>query len=279
MGWIKSFFTSSIGRKIIMSLTGLFLTLFLVVHLVGNIQLLFNDGGEAFNVYAHFMGHNPLIQTISIGNFAFIVLHFVMATALTLKNRKSRNVRYEASNKSGSWASRNMYIFGAVILVFIIIHLSNFWFVSKFGSVCESDVAALSMECQNEYQRLGGKDLLNSTTLNDCKTAFSALQTKYGNDGNQFSICKIDYGDGPIKDLYSVVQQKFSNPLYAIFYIACMVFIAFHLWHGFQSAFQTIGASHQKYTPIIRSAGYLLSVLLSLGFAIIPLLIFIKSLS
>jgi len=278
MGWIKSFFTSSIGRKIIMSLTGLFLTLFLVVHLIGNIQLLFNDGGEAFNIYANFMGHNPLIQTISIGNFAFIVMHFIMATALTLKNRKSRSVKYEATNKSGSWASRNMYIFGAVILVFIIIHLSNFWFIGKFGSVCESDIAALPIECQNEFKRLGGKDLLNSTTLNDCKTAFSSLQNTYGADGSNYAICKVDYGDGPVKDLYSVVQQKFSNPLYVLFYIACMLFIAFHLWHGFQSAFQTIGASHQKYTPVIRSAGYLFSVLLSLGFAIIPLVIFIKSL-
>ena len=67
MNWLINYFTSSIGRKLIMSLTGLFLILFLVVHLVGNLQLLKGDEGEAFNKYSYFMTHNPLIKTISYG--------------------------------------------------------------------------------------------------------------------------------------------------------------------------------------------------------------------
>jgi len=275
MNWVKSFFTSSIGRKIIMSVTGLFLSLFLVVHLSGNFQLLLNDGGEAFNKYADLMGHNPLIQTISIGNFFFIILHFVMATVLTLKNRKSRAVQYANTNKSSSWASRNMYIFGAVILVFIVIHLSNFWFIGKFGSVCNNDIAKLSVECQNEFKKLGIANFLNSENVT-CKNEFNTLKSQLTVSGSNYSICKVDYGDGPIKDLYSVVYQKFSSLFYVIFYVGCMLFIAFHLWHGFQSAFQTVGASHQKYTPIIKTVGYFFAILISLGFAIIPLLIFLK---
>ena len=77
MSWFSNFLTSSIGKKLLRSLTGLFLILFLKVHLLGNLQLLKNDGGESFNVYAHFMTHNPLIMLISYGNYFFILMHFV----------------------------------------------------------------------------------------------------------------------------------------------------------------------------------------------------------
>ncbi len=223
MSWIKNFFSSSIGRKIIMSLTGLFLTLFLVVHLTGNIQLLFDDGGEAFNKYADFMGSNPLIQTIAIGNFFFIIVHFIDGILLTLRNRKARPVAYASTNKSSTWFSRNMLIFGAVIFVFILVHLSNFWYVSKFGS-----------------------------------------------------IETIKYGSTEVKNIYALAHAKFSNIIYVALYVGSMLFVAFHLWHGFQSAFQTIGLAHEKYTPIIKSAGYGLTILVCLGFAAIPLLIYFK---
>ena len=106
--------TSSIGKKIVVALTGLFLTLFLVVHLMGNLQLLKNDGGEAFNHYSEFMGHNPLIQTISKVNFAFILGHAIWGIFLAFKNRAARPTRY-AVNKPGAnsrWASRNMALLG-----------------------------------------------------------------------------------------------------------------------------------------------------------------------
>ncbi|MEL6719508.1 MAG: succinate dehydrogenase, partial [Bacteroidota bacterium] len=77
MSWFTNFLTSSIGKKIIMSLTGLFLISFLVVHLAGNLQLLVNDEGESFNVYAKFMTTNPLIKFISYGLYAGILLHAV----------------------------------------------------------------------------------------------------------------------------------------------------------------------------------------------------------
>ena len=86
MSWITDFFTSSIGRKIIMSLTGIFLILFLLIHLIGNLQLLAGDGGEAFNVYAYFMTHNPLIKSISYGLYFFILLHSVVGILLWWKN-------------------------------------------------------------------------------------------------------------------------------------------------------------------------------------------------
>jgi len=77
MKWIIDFLLSSLGKKLIMSLTGLFLCLFLVVHMLGNLQLFFDNTGEAFNTYAYTMTTNPLIKIISYGNYFFILLHAV----------------------------------------------------------------------------------------------------------------------------------------------------------------------------------------------------------
>src|SRR3954470_14037368 len=138
MKWIIDLFASTLGRKLLMSLTGLFLILFLVVHLMGNLQLLKDDGGQAFNHYAEFMGHNTVIQTISIGNFFFILLHITISLILTMRNRDARGPEGYSANakkKSSIWASRNMGILGTLILIFIVIHLKDFWGVSKFGTL------------------------------------------------------------------------------------------------------------------------------------------------
>ncbi|GIV38968.1 MAG: fumarate reductase [Thermonema sp.] len=137
MSWIAETLTSSVGRKVIMALTGFFLILFIIVHLSGNLQLLLNDGGEQFNKYAHFMGHNPLIQTVSILNFTFILLHVITSIILTRRNSEARPVKYHVSRmqNSSTWASRNMGFLGSIIFIFLVVHLANFWFKMKFGGV------------------------------------------------------------------------------------------------------------------------------------------------
>ena len=135
MNWLVNTLTSTLGRKLVTALTGLFMMLFLLVHLVGNTQLLKDDKGEAFNKYAQLMGHNPLIQTVSIANFSFILLHIVMTLLLTLQNKKARPISYahDTMGKSSAWSSRNMGILGTVVLIFIVVHLQNFWYQMKFG--------------------------------------------------------------------------------------------------------------------------------------------------
>ena len=135
MNWLVNTLTSTLGRKLVTALTGLFMMLFLVVHLIGNIQLLKADGGESFNKYAQFMGHNPIIQTVSIANFGFILLHIVMTVLLTLQNKKARPISYahDGMGKSSAWSSRNMGILGTVVLIFIVVHLQNFWYAMKFN--------------------------------------------------------------------------------------------------------------------------------------------------
>jgi succinate dehydrogenase / fumarate reductase cytochrome b subunit len=227
MSWLTNFLFSSIGRKLTMSLTGIFLILFLTVHLLGNLQLLAGDGGEKFNLYADFMGQNPLIQFISIGNFFFIFLHAVLGILLYFQNKAASGggtSRYAVkSTKTTTYSSRNMAWFGTVILVFILIHLFQFWFKMKMTSIPEL----------------------------------------------------VTYDGVEVKNLYTLVAATFSNIPFVIFYVVSMIVIGLHLSHGFQSAFQTLGLNHKKYTPIIKGLGTAYSILIPLGFAIIPIVFYL----
>ena len=219
MKWIINLFTSSIGQKLVMSLTGIFLITFLPVHLLGNLQLLADDGGESFNVYAKFMTGNPVIKALSWGLYLFILLHIVQGFALWYQNRNSRESRYAVkATVNSSWASRNMGPLGMILLIFLIIHLVQFWFKMHFGTMEVVDI-----------------------------------------DGAQ------------VKDLYASVFATFKNIWFVIFYVVCMIAIGFHLSHGFQSAFQSLGLNHKKYTPLIKGLGLAYSILIPLGYAYIPL--------
>ncbi|MFK7937365.1 MAG: succinate dehydrogenase cytochrome b subunit [Saprospiraceae bacterium] len=225
MNWLMRFLTSSIGQKTVMSLSGLFLISFLLVHLVGNLQLLMDDGGEQFNIYAKFMTTNPVIKTTSYLLYAGILLHAFQGFALWWQNKQARGdkgyaVKVTRAVKTNSFTSRYMAAFGTIIFVFLLIHMYQFWLQMKLGN--------LPMVSYEGY-------------------------------------------DEPMKDLYAPVAEVFSNPLFVVFYVASMIVIALHLWHGFQSAFQTLGLNHKKYTPIIKGVGAAYSILVPLGFAILPI--------
>lgn len=208
-----------------MSLTGLFLCTFLVVHMAGNMQLLIPDGGQTFNEYTKTMTSSPFIKVVGIFTYITILLHAIQGILIALKNRKSRAVGYahKMQGKGSSWASRNMALLGTVIFVFLIVHLQSFWYQMKFGTIPMTD-------------------------------------------------------DG-LKDMYSIVVNAFSNPLYVAFYLISLLALAYHLIHGFQSAFQSLGIRHSKYTPIIKFIGYAFSILVPLGFASQPIFLYIKSIS
>ncbi|MDF2565702.1 MAG: succinate dehydrogenase, partial [Massilibacillus sp.] len=125
----KPVFSSSIGKKLIMSLTGIFLCLFLVVHLVGNLQLFKDDAGLAFNKYAYFMTHFTPIKVVSYLLYASVIVHVIYAITLSMKNKAARPIGYAQydGQANSKWNSRNMGILGTVILVFLATHMSNFW--------------------------------------------------------------------------------------------------------------------------------------------------------
>jgi succinate dehydrogenase / fumarate reductase cytochrome b subunit len=224
MKWIIELLTSTIGRKLIMSLTGLFLISFLIVHLVGNLQLLKGDEGAAFNQYAYFMTQNPLIKTVSYGLYFFILLHTFVGLALWLKNRKAKGQKNAmTSGANSSWASRNMALLGTLIFAFILIHMGDFWLKMKL-------------------------DQTPMVTI----------------EGQSY------------KDLYALVVMTFEKPLFVIAYIIGMLVLCFHLWHGFQSAFQTLGLNHKKYTPIIEGLGKIFAIVVPVGFVIIPIIMYLR---
>jgi succinate dehydrogenase cytochrome b subunit len=131
------FFRSSIGQKLIMSLSGIFLIVFLVVHLTVNLFLVFDCSGELFNKAAHFMATNPIIRIVEPVLFIGFIIHIIYASILTLQNQAARPVGYKKvdAGKSSKWVSRNMYILGGLVFIFLAIHLANFYYKMRFGSM------------------------------------------------------------------------------------------------------------------------------------------------
>ena len=233
MTW-KNFFTSSIGKKITMGLTGIFLMTFLIVHCAINSMIFFKDGGETFNHWAHFMGANLIIRTVEIGLFAFLLLHIVQGLLLWKQNRSARPAKYivnkpEANSK---WYSRSMGLLGTLILIFLVMHLYHFWTPSRFGGL--ANIRPLEETNLNEYN--------NQSVLN----------------------------------LYQEMLLVFQNNLLVVVvYTLGVISLFWHLLHGFQSAFQTFGINHKKYTPIIKAAGTWYSIIICVLFASMPLAIYL----
>jgi succinate dehydrogenase / fumarate reductase cytochrome b subunit len=208
-------FYSSITKKIILALAGLFLISFLVIHLGINLLLLMNDGGLAYTEAVRFMTTNPLIKIMEIFLFGGFIVHIILGIIVQVNNWMARPARYKVEGYSHtSFFSKYMIHTGAIIFVFLAIHFTNFYFV-KLGFV--DPPANLERE-----------------------------------------------------DFYQMANLLFADRFYSILYMALMVFMAFHLNHAFQSAFQTLGLSHSKYTPVIRFIGTLYSIVVPLGFAMIP---------
>jgi len=222
MKWIIRLLTSSIGQKLVMSLTGIFLVLFLIVHLSGNFQLLAHDNGESFNIYAAFMSHNPFIRVISIGLYTFIILHAVQGIALYLTNRKAKGPYSSKGKVAGAdWSSRNMALLGILIFAFLCIHMGDFWWKMRFTNVL-------------------------------------AVVTYPGHDQ-------------PVEDIFTRVHVAFQEWWIVVIYVIGVIALSLHLIHGFQSSFQTLGLNHKKYTPLIKGLGWIFSIVVPLGFIIIPL--------
>ena len=132
MEWIKQTLWSSIGKKLMMALTGLAFIVFLVAHLAGNLTLY--GGGEAFNAYAeklHSLG--ALLTILELGLLLFAAIHVFTGLVLFLQNRQARPTSYSHYTSSGgrSLSSRTMPYTGLIILGFVIFHLINFSFVDK----------------------------------------------------------------------------------------------------------------------------------------------------
>ncbi len=223
----SGFLKSSIGKKFLMGVTGLFLISFLVVHCFVNALIFINDGGETFDLGCEFMGTNWIIRAMEIVLFAGIMVHVFQALILTLENRKARPIAYGVTNGNANskWYSRWMGLLGTLILMFLIIHLAHFWVQSRFTD--------------------------------------NLAHTREHIEGSQITM-------------FDRMKFVFSELWVVIVYCLGMISLAYHLLHGFQSAFQTLGLNHNKYTPCIKVCGVAFSIIVPLIFAAMPIALHMK---
>ncbi len=230
MKW-SELFTSSVGKKIIMGLTGLFLITFLVVHAGINACIWANDGGEMFNKAAHFMGSTIVIRIVEVGLFVIFFVHIIQGYVVSAKNAKTRAVSYAVGYGKGSkWYSRSMGLLGTLILLFLIMHIYHFWTPSRLGGIASIH-----------------------------------------------SLEPVTYQDGKeIHNLYAEMLKVFQGNIWiVILYVAGCISLAYHLAHGFQSAFRTLGLHNNRYITIIQATGYGFSIIVPLVFAMMPISIYL----
>lgn len=226
MKWTE-FFTSSVGKKIVMAVTGLSLILFLIVHVTVNaciwaVVFVPDDNGEVFNKAAHFLGQTLVPRVLEIGLFLFIIIHIVQGYVLEIKNRQRRGIGYKVKmgSEGSKWYRKSMGLLGTLILLFLVIHLADFWVPSRFGGLTE-----------------------------------------------------VTYPDTPNKqfhNLYGKMVIAFQNVWIVVIYILGCFSLAWHLIHGFQSAFRTLGVSNKKYIGMLNGIGWAFAIIVCLVFAMMP---------
>lgn len=207
--WLGNTLGSTIGKKLVMGLTGFLLVGFLIEHLVGNLTLFQDSDGQAFNDYvAYLMGFGPVLLVAEVGLAALFLCHIYLAFRLTLENREARKGGYVIRSDRGgkTFGSASMFVTGALVLAYILKHLYDFRFDGRF------------------------KD-----------------------------------------DPASLVKSTLAQPGTAFIYLGALVALAIHLSHGFQSAFQSLGFNHPRYTPCLRATAIAVGVLFALGFAAFPI--------
>lgn len=215
--------STTVGKKVLMGLSGLLLIGFLAMHLTANLLLFLPDGGRAFNLYSHRLhGLGALLTIARIGLAALFIIHIITGIRVYLQNRAARKSRYAVLQTKGgpskmTAASRWMIVTGLVLMVFVPLHVSMFSMGPYYPTVV---------------------------------------------DGEQ------------VRDLYTLVVQRFNEPVTAFMYSAVMLFLCFHLMHGFWSALQSIGAMRPRLIPVLYSTGVVIGVLLAGGFFILPLYVY-----
>ena len=208
---------SSIVRKFIMALSGLFLIIFLITHLVIN-SLTLASSKDLFNEAAHFMATNPIIYAMQYVLALGFIIHIGMGIKLTIQNKRARSQEYvyNKMSKNTDLSSRSMIVSGGLVIVFLALHLRDYFYQMKFIGLPE-----------------GTTD-------------------------------------------YDLVVNLFTNPYYTAVYVIAFIVLGVHLNHGFKSAFQSMGANHKKYNPLIKIVSTAYSIVIALGFSTIAIFHFIN---
>lgn len=200
-----------------MALSGLFLIIFLITHLVIN-SLTLASSKDLFNEAAHFMATNPIIYAMQYVLALGFIIHIGMGIKLTIQNKRARSQEYvyNRMSKNTDLSSRSMIVSGGLVIVFLALHLRDYFYQMKFVGLPE-----------------GTTD-------------------------------------------YDLVVNLFTNPYYTTVYVIAFIVLGVHLNHGFKSAFQSMGANHKKYNPLIKIVSTAYSIVIALGFSTIAIFHFIN---
>ena len=230
-----AFFRSSIGRKIIMAVTGLILIGFVVGHLVGNLQV-FQDP-DHLNGYAQFLHQlGPLLWIARIVIIVSVVLHIWAATVLTLENKKARGTEYGFKHTiQATLASRAMRWTGYIVLAFLLYHLPHFTWGAAQTATYKENLARYTM---HEDYRVAGFVVVRAGTT--------------------------------VLDVHSMVILGFQEKVVALFYIIAVGLLSVHLLHGFDSLFQTLGLRSAKWSGALRKIAVVFCLAYFLGNLAIP---------
>jgi succinate dehydrogenase / fumarate reductase cytochrome b subunit len=231
MKWAE-FFTSSIGKKFVMALSGVFLIIFLIVHVTVNacmwaVVFVPDDNGEVFNKAAHWLGQTLVPRILEIGLFVVFIIHIIQGYVLEVQNRQRRGIGYKVKmgSEGSAWYRKSMGLLGTLIFLFLIVHLADFWIPSRFGGLDE-----------------------------------------------------VSYPDTPGKqyhELYGRMITVFQNLWIVVLYIIGCISLAWHLIHGFQSSFRTLGVSNKRYLAMLNGTGWVFSIIVCLLFAMMPVSVYL----
>jgi len=235
MNLVGSFFRSTIGRKIIMALTGVILIGFVIGHLVGNLQIF--SAPDKINGYAHFLQSlGPLLWVVRLGLLACVGLHIWAAAVLTLDNNRARSTPYGFKHTiQATLASRAMRWTGIVVLAFLVYHLAHFTVGAAQAKTFKTNLAEYTMT--SEYHVAGFPVVAAGTKVHD---------------------------------VHSMVILGFQSPVVSLFYIIAVGLLAMHILHGFDSMFQTLGLRSNKWSPALRAVSIALCLAYFVGNLAIP---------
>jgi succinate dehydrogenase / fumarate reductase cytochrome b subunit len=235
MSLVRNIFCSSLGKKYIMALTGLALIGFAAGHLVGNLQIFSHP--DKINGYAHFLqGLGPMLWVVRLSLLTLALLHVWAAIQLTLENSKARPAEYGFKHTiQATLASRTMRWTGAVVAAFIVYHILHFTVGAVGGDTFKANLAEYTMT----------------------------------HDFHLFGLTIVGAG-AKVHDVHTMMVLGFQKPVVAIFYMVAVSLLSFHLWHGFESAFQSLGLRTSRWGCFLRGVTRVFVVFYLLGSLAIP---------
>jgi succinate dehydrogenase / fumarate reductase cytochrome b subunit len=236
---------SSLGSKYLMALTGLVLTAFVIGHMVGNLQVF--EGRDALNAYAQALKGMPvLLWGARLILLTAFVLHVAYGVRLWLANRAARPVPYHYKTyREATLASRTMLWTGLVILAFVLFHLAQY----TFGLIGTAPVV----------NPMTNQPSINQTTGQQVRVGYLELRDPKGRP-----------------DVYTMTIYGFRNPFISLGYVAAMALLCFHLSHGVQSLFQSLGLNHPRWMPFLRGLSLGVAVVIFVGNSSMPLAVLFR---